>query len=103
MPGRKAGGPKTGGRKKGSTNKTKSEIKDIAKEYAARAIERAAELIDAEDDRVSLQACTLILDRAYGKPTQAISSDPESPFKIIIGFEKSLEAKIARLANALPA
>jgi hypothetical protein len=40
----------------------------LAQSLSLRAIERLAELIESEDERVAAGACNPILDRAFGKP-----------------------------------
>lgn len=74
---------KTGGRAAGVPNKATREIKDIAKAYGPAAIEAAARLAGlvsegegkAESEQARLSALQLILDRGYGKATQAITGE----------------------------
>ena len=40
----------------------------LAQSLSLRAIERLAELMESEDERVAAVACNEILDRAFGKP-----------------------------------
>lgn len=82
---------KTGGRKKGVPNKATADIKALAREWGPDALERAAimaGLIDgkkaAESEQVRLGAIGLILDRAYGKPQQAIVGDDDAPLKTVL-------------------
>lgn len=68
------GGARQGaGRKKGEVGKAKRELSEMAKEHAEAALLTLAEIATgdgAASARVS--AATAILDRAYGKPTQAL-------------------------------
>lgn len=47
-------------------------IADLARENGDKAIRKLVKLIDSDDDRVALQAATAVLDRAVGKPKQAL-------------------------------
>lgn len=52
--------------------KTDNEAKLLARKHGKRALKRLAELIDSEDERVSVSACQVLLDRGFGKPMQAV-------------------------------
>ena len=74
MAGRKPGGPKTGGRTKGTPNKATASVRDVAKEYTSDAI---ATLVEVMQDKQApsaarVSAANSILDRAHGKAPQAI-------------------------------
>ena len=79
------GGPRPGaGRKRGKVGKAKREIAEMAKEHAEAALLTLVEIATgdgASSARVS--AATAILDRAYGKPRQALehSAAVEDPLK----------------------
>lgn len=47
-------------------------VRDKALAHAEHALDRLAELIDSDDERIALAACIAILDRALGKPKQPI-------------------------------
>jgi hypothetical protein len=68
------GGTRLGaGRKKGIVSEAKRELAEMAKEHAEAALLTLVEIATgggAESARVS--AATAILDRAYGKPSQAV-------------------------------
>ena len=79
-------GKKTGGRKKGTPNKSTAEIKNIAQSHGAAAINRLAELgglvpgvEPALSEQTQVCACREVLDRAYGRPTQPHANDAEQP------------------------
>lgn len=89
MAGKKPGPPKgvrIGGRQKGTPNKATAEIKEIARKHGADAIERLAYLMTrAESEQAQVAACKELLDRAYGKPAQAIiGDDDEAPVKTVM-------------------
>jgi hypothetical protein len=58
----------------GGRPKEAAEVKALSREHGPHAIERLAELVDCDDERIAVAACREILDRAYGRPTQKIRS-----------------------------
>lgn len=56
----------------GGRPKECAEVKALAREFGAEAIAKLAELMRGEDPRVAAAACTALLDRAYGKPSQSL-------------------------------
>ena len=55
--------------------KAEGEIRALAQKHTKRAIARLAEWMESNNAKASVAACTVILDRGYGKPAQAISGD----------------------------
>lgn len=47
-------------------------IKEMALDASSDAFKRIVELSQSDDERVAFVACQEILNRAYGKPTQAV-------------------------------
>jgi len=77
-------GKKTGGRKKGTPNKSTAQIKAAAAEHGEGAIRKLARLMETgETDQIQLNAAVALLDRAYGRPTQMLGSDEENPLPTI--------------------
>lgn len=73
-----AKGFKTGGRTAGTPNKATGEIKALARTYAPDALKELARLATkAESEQARVSAANAILDRAYGKPAQAITGGDE--------------------------
>ena len=76
--GRKKGIAKTpgSGRKKGTPNKATADVKALAQVYGATAIETLAKLMTDKEapDSIRRAAAVDLLDRGYGKPTQAIDA-----------------------------
>jgi hypothetical protein len=57
--------------------KVVGEIKELARQHAPAAFERICQLIDSNDERIVLAASQEILNRAYGRPVQAVESKVE--------------------------
>ena len=82
MAGRKKGTQKTGGRRKGTPNRSTVEVRAYAQEFGEDAITMLAQLMyHTDDDRLRVSAAKEILDRGYGKAPQAMAftggdSDP---------------------------
>lgn len=71
-----AKGRKTGGRQAGVPNRATAELKAVAGEYTAEAIEILIGIARAsESDAAKVSACRELLDRGHGKSTQAITAD----------------------------
>ena len=87
-----APGERRGGRTKGTPNKATVEIKEIARQYGPQAVEELAKLAGlspdgvgkAESEQARMGALNSLLDRGYGKPSQAIIGDAENPVEAII-------------------
>lgn len=81
------GGKRDGaGRPQGAVNKATADIRAAAQEYSVEALQvlvNVARVGDSEAARVS--AANAILDRAHGKPSQAVELDGklEATFKAI--------------------
>jgi hypothetical protein len=69
---------KTGGRQKGTPNKTTSEIRSIAQKHGRDAICALVKLMRKKDTPPAtiVAAAKEILDRAYGKSFQPVQVDP---------------------------
>ncbi|MCP4620650.1 MAG: hypothetical protein GY844_29945 [Bradyrhizobium sp.] len=59
--------------------KIAEEIKTLAREHAPDAFKRICELLESDDERTAFAAAQEILNRAYGRPTQAIEQTIEYP------------------------
>lgn len=66
-------GKKTGGRTKGVPNRATAEVKSLAMSYMPKIIKELARLaLNAESEQARVAACREMIDRAVGKPAQAI-------------------------------
>lgn len=59
-------------------------VKKFARERSVEAIKRLAELVKSEDGNVAIKASNAILDRAYGKPAQAVTGEDGGPLRLVI-------------------
>lgn len=57
-------------------------ITNLAKDKSKRAMERLVEWMEGDDPRASVRACEIILERAWGKPVQAVSGPDGGPIQI---------------------
>lgn len=88
----KVGGKRPGaGRPRGARNKVTAEVKaavaELAKPHAHMAIETLVSICrDGESDAARVSAAQAILDRAYGKPVQAVEhgGSADSPLQVVI-------------------
>lgn len=72
------------GRPKGSPNKSTAEVKSLALKHAPAALKELARLASkAESEAARVAACNAILDRAMGKPKQALvgGDDDDAPVR----------------------
>jgi hypothetical protein len=76
----------------------------VARENCPRAIERLAELMDSDDERVAVAACNAVLDRGLGKPAQSIRKTVthvrKNPRELSL---EELEKRLAELSAQEPA
>ncbi len=83
--GRPKGLAKTGGRQAGTPNKATAEIKEVASQYGEEAIEKLVELMrGADNPQVQRAAAEALLDRGYGKPSQAVDVKEDNVTRIVI-------------------
>ena len=85
------GDPKTGGRKKGTPNKTTADIKAAFREHGQEFVRAMLKLTKSKDENVRLKALQICLDRGYGKATQHIEAE------ISVYDNLSLDDKLALL------
>ena len=74
-----------------------TDISELARKYAARAIERIAEIMESDNNREALAAAFHLLDRAF--PKSASADDKNSTNEVMLGLRESLRAKLARLTE----
>lgn len=86
------------GRPKGVPNKATAEIKAIAQPYSEEAIHTLAQIMrEGESEAAKVSAANSILDRAWGKPSQAVqhSAPDGGPIRHALDISDAELAKIA--------
>ena len=89
LPKGKTNNPK--GRKKGTLNKSTAEIKELAQNYSAKALETLSSIMrNSDNDTARIAAAKELLDRGYGKVTQPMEhtgkDGAELPTEFVIRF-----------------
>jgi len=87
--GRPKGSPRVegSGRKPGVPNHATRDIKELAQQHGPAAIARLVELMNqTEFLAVARAAASELLDRAYGKPPQAVVGADEGPVKMVLSW-----------------
>jgi len=74
------------------------DIAEVARKYAARAVERIAEIMESDNNREALAAAFHLLDRAYGKPA-GLADEKNNMNEVMLGLRESLRAKLARITE----
>lgn len=87
-----APGERRGGRQKGTPNKSTAELRAVAQEYTEAALKTLASVMNGDDQPAAarVSAANSILDRAYGKPTQAIVGDEDAGPAIALTLIKTM-------------
>ena len=81
------GGKREGaGRPAGAVNKATDDIKALARQYTAEALEALVAVVrESESDAARVSAANALLDRGYGKPSQVLSGDENGgPHRFVI-------------------
>lgn len=88
-----AAGKKTGGRAKGTPNKLTADIKALAQEYGADAISTIVGIMNtSENDAARLAAAKELIDRGYGRASQAVELSGEVGLTVqIVKFSPDAE------------
>jgi hypothetical protein len=68
----------------GGRPKEDNDVKQLAREHSEEALQRLLTWMRSENPKASVAACQAVLDRAYGKPAQALIGGDENdpPLKI---------------------
>jgi hypothetical protein len=56
----------------GGRPKVSAEIRDLARDHGAQAIERLVALMHSKNENVAVRAAEALLDRGYGRPIQGV-------------------------------
>lgn len=98
----KRGGKRLGsGRKPGSINKATADLKGMARQYSVQALTILTELMqDPETPPAArIQAAREVLDRGYGKPTQAVEVSGEIQPVDRAELDRIYERNMAKVAE----
>lgn len=77
-------GERRGGRQKGTPNKATAAIRDIAGQYTEQAVTTLVSILAGGEGipaAAQVAAARELLDRAHGKPTQAVDVNGDLSFK----------------------
>lgn len=73
-------GERRGGREKGVPNKATAELKAYAGQYTTEAVDALVKIMrKGKTEQARVAAANAILDRAVGKPPQALTGDDGAP------------------------
>ncbi len=92
------GDPKTGGRKKGTPNKTTADIKAAFREHGQEFVRAVLKLTKSKDENVRLKALQICLDRGYGKAVQHIEAEISVYDNLSLAEKEALLAALDALA-----
>jgi hypothetical protein len=59
------------------------DIREAARAHCERAIEKLAEHMESDDERVSTMACIAMVERGYGKPEQRTDASVTHKFAVV--------------------
>jgi hypothetical protein len=69
----------------GGRPKEIAEVRELAREHTVEAIAKLAEWMRSDNPKASVSASNALLERAWGKPAQAIAGvDGESPAELLV-------------------
>jgi hypothetical protein len=80
-------GRKTGGRVRGVPNKATADVKAAARVYTAEAVDRLVFWMRSNSERASVSAANALLDRAHGKPAQAVTGEGGGPIELRVSWQ----------------
>ena len=77
-------GERRGGRQRGTLNRATADVKRLAEVYSHAAIQTLAAVMhnDQADVRARIAAANALLDRAHGRPAQAITGADGGAFEM---------------------
>lgn len=78
-------GERRGGRQKGVPNKATRDIKALAGKHTPEALKTLVSIMQgSKSDAARVAAAKELLDRAYGRPAQAITDPDGGPLTVVI-------------------
>jgi hypothetical protein len=85
----------------GGHSGTYGEAVRVARGLSVRAVQRLSELMESEDERVSVVACNSLLDRAFGKPKPAVEEKDDMAAKLASMSREERLAEMMRLLERM--
>lgn len=92
--------PKTGGRRRGTPNKTTADIRALAQEFGEAALRKLVEVMNHADSppQAKISAANALLDRGYGKPSELVEpEDSTTGMKSIAELDAMYEAAMRNM------
>jgi hypothetical protein len=79
----------------GGRPKVEGEIRALAQQHGPAALKRLVQLMGSKNERAAIAAAQAVLDRAYGKPPQAIDlgGDENRPARLVITYLSQADAE----------
>lgn len=72
----------------GGRPKEEREVIQLAREKSTRAIERLCEWIESDNPKASVSACTAVMNRAFGLPSQTLNNNHEVSDTLVAMLEE---------------
>jgi hypothetical protein len=86
----------------GGRPKENEELRLLAQQYTERSIARLAYWMESENPKASVAAANALLDRAWGKPAQAITGKDGGPLDVNVNEVRgAIAGKLDRIARAI--
>jgi hypothetical protein len=72
------------------------EVKALARKYTQEALERLVEWMRSDNPKASVSACVAVLDRAWGRPAQAVTvQDPQGlPVGLTVVYARNADSRV---------
>jgi hypothetical protein len=85
----------------GGRPKENDEVKQLARQHTEAAITRLVQWMQDDNPKASVAACIALLDRGWGRPTQAISGEGGGPIDVnLVEVRSGIASKLNRIASA---
>jgi hypothetical protein len=81
--------------------KVEGEVRNLARKYSRTAVRRLAQLMKSKNERVAVAAATALLDRAWGRPAQALTGPGGAPLmaSVFVGINAAPISDAAEAAR----
>lgn len=72
----------------GGRPKEDAEVKELARQHGKKALKKLVALLECGEKRTELAAANALLDRGFGKPSQAITGEDGGPVEHLVQWLK---------------